>query len=117
MLVCAVRAAACRLPEPPDRYLLTEASSSGDATDIPSVCRIACRPAPPRSPRRLFTLSFDRPAGERDEAWSVFLPRFINGVEVAVNGAVILDSRRHPVANRPDRNTPEIVADPGRAAA
>ena len=42
----------------------------------------------------------------------MFLPRFINAVEVAVNDAVILDSRRHPSANRPDRNTPEIVAIP-----
>ena len=45
-------------------------------------------------------------------AWSVFLPRFTNGVEVAVNGVVILDSRRDPTANRPDRNTPEIAVIP-----
>ena len=40
------------------------------------------------------------------------LPRFTNGVEVAVNGVVILDSRRNPAANRPDRNTPEIAVIP-----
>lgn len=45
-------------------------------------------------------------------AWSVFLPRFSNGVEVAVNGVAILDSRRDPTANRPDRNTPEITVIP-----
>ncbi len=31
---------------------------------------------------------------------------------VAVNGVVILDSRRNPAANRPDRNTPEIAVIP-----
>ena len=52
------------------------------------------------------------PAGEPQGAWSVLLPRFTNGVEVAVNGVVILDSRRNPAANRPDRNTPEIAVIP-----
>ena len=52
-----------------------------------------------------------RPAKPRS-AWSVFLPRFTNGVEVTVNGVVILDSRRDPVANRPDRNTPQIAVIP-----
>ncbi len=45
-------------------------------------------------------------------AWSVYLPRFANAVEVAVNGVVILDSRRDAAANRPDRNTPEIAVIP-----
>jgi signal transduction histidine kinase len=44
--------------------------------------------------------------------WSVFLPRFSNGIEIAVNGVAILDSRRDANANRPDRNTPEIVVIP-----
>ncbi|MCS3761811.1 sensor histidine kinase [Bradyrhizobium centrosematis] len=51
----------------------------------------------------------------RDDAaagWSVYLPRFSNAVEVAVNGVVVLDSRRDANANRPDRNTPEIAAIP-----
>ncbi|MDA9436809.1 sensor histidine kinase [Bradyrhizobium sp. CCBAU 51627] len=47
-----------------------------------------------------------------DAGWSVFLPRFSNAVEVAVNGVVVLDSRRDANANRPDRNTPEIAAIP-----
>jgi signal transduction histidine kinase len=47
-----------------------------------------------------------------DAAWSVFLPRFSNAVEVAINGVVVLDSRRDANANRPDRNTPEIAAIP-----
>ena len=101
-----------RLPlaEPPDRYRLDEATTGAGATPVHLPYRM-----PPGSSRiapQLFTLTFDRPAGARDEAWSVFLPRFINAVEVAVNDSVILDSRRHPSANRPDRNTPEIVAIP-----
>nr|WP_249794912.1 ATP-binding protein [Bradyrhizobium sp. Oc8] len=44
--------------------------------------------------------------------WSVFLPRFSNAVEVAVNGVVVLDSRRDANANRSDRNTPQIAAIP-----
>ncbi|MBR0835805.1 histidine kinase [Bradyrhizobium manausense] len=47
-----------------------------------------------------------------DGGWSVFLPRFSNAVEVAVNGVVVLDSRRDANANRPDRNTPQIAAIP-----
>ena len=62
---------------------------------------------PPR-----FTGQFVRPAGEAARAWSVFLPRFTNGVEVTVNDVVILDSRRDPAANRPDRNTPQIAVIP-----
>jgi signal transduction histidine kinase len=47
-----------------------------------------------------------------DTTWSVFLPRFSNGAEIAINGVAILDSRRDPTANRPDRNTPEIAVIP-----
>jgi signal transduction histidine kinase len=60
----------------------------------------------------LYTGSFSWPNGEQQHSWSVLLPRFSNGVEVAVNGVVILDSRRDPAANRPDRNTPEIAVIP-----
>ncbi len=62
---------------------------------------------PPR-----FSGQFVRPADEAGRAWSVFLPRFTNGVEVTVNGVAILDSRRDPAANRPDRNTPAIAVIP-----
>jgi signal transduction histidine kinase len=60
----------------------------------------------------LYTGAFHFAGGEAAAAWSVFLPRFSNAVEVAVNGVVILDSRRDPAANRPDRNTPEIAVIP-----
>lgn len=60
----------------------------------------------------LYTGTFNWRAGDAQRAWSVFLPRFSNAVEVAVNGVAILDSRRDPAANRPDRNTPEIALIP-----
>lgn len=44
--------------------------------------------------------------------WSVYLPRFSNAVEVAVNGVIVLDSRRDANANRPDRNTPQMALIP-----
>lgn len=44
--------------------------------------------------------------------WSVYLPRFSNAVEVAINGVVVLDSRRDANANRPDRNTPQMALIP-----
>ena len=51
-------------------------------------------------------------AREAGRAWSVYLPRFTNGVAVLVNGVEVLDSRRNPEANRPDRATPEIAMIP-----
>lgn len=60
----------------------------------------------------LYTGSFVLGATEAQSTWSVFLPRFSNAVEVAVNGVVILDSRRDDTANRPDRNTPQIALIP-----
>ncbi|MGY3618760.1 sensor histidine kinase [Bradyrhizobium sp. USDA 10063] len=62
---------------------------------------------PPR-----FAGTFTWTGSEAEHAWSVFLPRFINAVEVAVNGVVILDSRRDAAANRPNRNTPAIAMIP-----
>jgi hypothetical protein len=60
----------------------------------------------------LYTGHFQWPKDEPQHAWSVLVPRFTNGVEVTVNGVVILDSRRDPVANRPDRNIPVIAVIP-----
>jgi signal transduction histidine kinase len=51
-------------------------------------------------------------ARENARAWSVYLPRFTNGVVVLVNGVEILDSRRDPAANRSDRAAPEIAVIP-----
>ncbi|TFV70931.1 histidine kinase [Bradyrhizobium frederickii] len=59
-----------------------------------------------------YTGAFTFPGGDAASGWSVYLPRFSNAVEVAVNGVVVLDSRRDANANRPDRNTPQIAAIP-----
>jgi signal transduction histidine kinase len=60
----------------------------------------------------LFSGSFAWTPREQGKPWSVYLPRFTNGVEVFVNGVEILDSRRDPTANRLDRATPEIAVIP-----
>lgn len=118
LLIEALIALACilllrqSLPEPPARYRLTEAmlvDAGGErAVSLPHhfPSRLTLNDPP------LYRLHFERPFADAGQAWSVFLPRFTNGVEVAVNGAVILDSRRDPDANRPDRNTPEIATIP-----
>jgi signal transduction histidine kinase len=99
-------------PEPSSQYLVTAFSLKENGTERPvtlphfSSSRFSMNDPP------LYTGSFSWPGSEQQGAWSVFLPRFANGVEVAVNGVVILDSRRDPAANRPDRNTPEIAVIP-----
>jgi len=60
----------------------------------------------------LYTAAFTFRPGDAGSGWSVYLPRFSNAVEVAVNGVVVLDSRRDANANRQDRNTPQIAAIP-----
>jgi signal transduction histidine kinase len=118
LLLQAVISAACvfalvqSLPGPPTQYQvtafnLTEAGAERAVT-LPyfSPLRNAMND-PPR-----FSGHFIRPAAEAAQAWSVYLPRFTNGVEVTVNGVAILDSRRDPAANRPDRNTPAIAVIP-----
>lgn len=96
-------------PEPPERYRLTAATlvEGGTPRTVTLPHHLSSRFTLDDPPA--YELSFERPAAAAGTAWSVFLPRFTNGVEVAVNGAVILDSRRNPEANRPDRNTPEIA--------
>jgi signal transduction histidine kinase len=118
LLLQAVIAGACvlallqSLPGPPAEYQVTafnlDEAGVERAVTLPyfSPLRNAMND-PPR-----FTGRFVRPAGEAARAWSVFLPRFTNGVEVSVNNVVILDSRRDPAANRPDRNTPAIAVIP-----
>jgi signal transduction histidine kinase len=99
-------------PEPSSRYLVTAFSLHQDGTThevtLPhfNTARFTMTDPP------LYSGHFQWPQGEPQRAWSVFLPRFTNGVEVAVNGVVILDSRRDPDANRPDRNAPEIAVIP-----
>jgi signal transduction histidine kinase len=97
------------LPQPPSEYRIsafkvTEAGAERAVT-LPQFTA----PYYPIDASPRFTAPFVRPASEAGRAWSVFLPRFTNGVEVSVNGVIVHDSRRDPAANRPDRNTPQIA--------
>ena len=107
--ICALRQS---LPEPPAEYLVATFGLSERGVERPVTLPYFSpqRHAMDDPPR--FTGQFNRPADEARRAWSVFLPRFTNGVEVAVNDVVVLDSRRDPAANRPDRNTPVIALIP-----
>jgi signal transduction histidine kinase len=100
------------LPEPPSRYLVTgfnlKEGSTERSVTLPHYTSSRSSAVDPL----LYSGHFNWPGGEAQRAWSVFLPRFNNGVEVAVNGVAILDSRRDPSANRPDRNTPAIAVIP-----
>jgi signal transduction histidine kinase len=121
LLLQALIAVACilalqqSLPEPPAEYLVATLGLSEHGVERPVTLPYfsPLRHAMDDPPR--FTGQFNRPAGEARRAWSVFLPRFTNGVEVSVNGVAILDSRRDPAANRPDRNTPQIAVIPASA--
>jgi signal transduction histidine kinase len=99
-------------PESSARYQVIEAMLSEDGVQRPVRLPYHLPTRFTSSDPQVFSLSFDRPAGAAGQTWSVLLPRFISGVEVAVNGSLILDSRMHPSANRPDRNTPEIATIP-----
>ncbi len=100
------------LPEPPARYL------AGDFTLVDrGVSRAVALPAfvPARagmSDPAEFSTRFDWSKAGADDAWSVYVPRFTNGIEIVVNGIELFDSRRDPSANRPDRATPEIAVIP-----
>ena len=99
-------------PEPSSEYLVTEFSLKEGGAEHPvtlphfTASRFSMNDPP------LYIGRFQWPGSEAQHAWSVLLPRFTNGVEVTINGVVILDSRRDPAANRPDRNTPEIAVIP-----
>jgi signal transduction histidine kinase len=99
-------------PEPPAGYALTEFSlnehGATHAVTLPhfTAPRFSMNDPP------VYTGQFAWSEADAREAWSVFLPRFTNGAEVAVNGVVLLDSRRDSAANRLDRATPEIVVIP-----
>jgi signal transduction histidine kinase len=100
------------LPTPDKRYELSEAMLVDNGALISVKLPYHQPPEQRGQAEQLFALQFDRPSAARDEAWSVLIPRFIRAVEVAVNGATILDSRRYPVSNRPDANVPQIVEIP-----
>ena len=99
-------------PEPSSRYLVTDFSLEENGAERSVTLPHFTDSHFSLNDPPLYTGRFTWPGGEPRAAWSVLLPRFTNGVEVAVNGVVILDSRRNPAANRPDRNTPEIAVIP-----
>jgi signal transduction histidine kinase len=96
------------LPQPPDQLEVGGFSLSdrGEtrAVTLPDFVPSRHSMADPA----IFTGHFAWSARENGHAWSVYLPRFTNGVVVLVNGVEVLDSRRDPAANRSDRATPEI---------
>jgi signal transduction histidine kinase len=100
------------MPEPPasTRVASFSLTDHGETQAVTLPAFVASR-ASMNAPA-IFTGHFDWSSRDGDRAWSVYLPRFTNGVAVAVNGVDILDSRRDPSANRPDRATPEIVVIP-----
>jgi signal transduction histidine kinase len=99
-------------PEPPIRYALTEFSlKEKGATHAVTLPHFTSQRFSMNDPP-VYTGQFTWPEADAHEAWSVFLPRFTNGAEVAVNGIVLLDSRRDSAANRPDRATPELAVIP-----
>jgi signal transduction histidine kinase len=100
------------LPEPPSSYLVSEFTlKEGGAERSVTLPHYTSSRFSLNDPP-LYTGHFSWSSRETERAWSVYLPRFSNGVEVAVNGVAILDSRRDPVANRPDRSVPEIAVIP-----
>jgi signal transduction histidine kinase len=100
------------LREPDGRYLVDSFTlndrGATNATTLPAFVATRSSMADPA----LFSGSFAWTQREQGKPWSVYLPRFTNGVEVFVNGVEILDSRRDPTANRLDRATPEIAVIP-----
>ena len=100
------------LPEPSARYRVTAFTlyDRGTMRDVMLPAFVPSRSG--MNDPAVFAGSFGWTHGEAGGAWSVYLPRFTNGVDVIVNGTSILDSRRDPSANRPDRATPEIAVIP-----
>ena len=111
VIVCAV-ALQRPLPEPPAGYAVTEFTvrERGDerSVTLPHFARARA----PTDDQPVYSGKFRWQDEAPQHAWSVFVPRFTNAIEVAINGVVVLDSRRDPAANRPDRNTAEIAVIP-----
>jgi signal transduction histidine kinase len=96
-------------PDPPAQYRAVDFTlSDRGATRAVTLPDFLETPFSVDQPAASYAGHFAWSAREAGRAWSVYLPRFTNGVEVLVNGVEILDSRRDPDANRPDRATPEI---------
>lgn len=99
-------------PSDPDDFALSGFSLREDGTTRPVTLPHFTSSRYSLADPPLYTGAFTFRRADAASGWSVFLPRFSNAVEVAVNGVVVLDSRRDANANRPDRNTPEIAMIP-----
>jgi signal transduction histidine kinase len=100
------------LPEPPSRYLAGAFTlqDRGATRSVTLPAFVASRSG--MNDPAVFSTRFDWSKTDEEDAWSVYVPRFTNGIEIVVNGIEILDSRRDPSANRPVRATPEIAVIP-----
>lgn len=101
------------LPLPPPEYRLTrgEVSIDGNTWTETSLPYYRPRDISDDVPT-LIRAWFERSADDATRTWSIFIPRFTSGLEIMVNGTVILDSRRTPSLGRVDRNFAVIAAIP-----
>lgn len=99
-------------PSDPDHYAVTAFSLREDGVTRPVTLPHFTSSRYSLADPPLYTGNFTFRSGDAASGWSVYLPRFSNAVEVAVNGVIVLDSRRDANANRPDRNTPQIALIP-----
>ena len=100
-------------PAGPADYAVTEFNLQEEGTSRPVTLPHFTASRHSMDDPPLYSGSFAWGRQEAQHAWSVYLPRFSNGIEVSINGVAILDSRRDAMANRPDRNTPQIAVIPG----
>jgi signal transduction histidine kinase len=104
------------LPEPAAGYLVNAFNLNDRGTEravtLPDFVASRFSMNEPALYTTTFSYNFAQADAEAWRAWSIYLPRFTNGVEIIVNGIEILDSRRDSAANRLDRATPEIAVIP-----
>jgi signal transduction histidine kinase len=114
VLVAAVCVLLLRLPQPspPPSYRLVNAEARQGGAEREVVLPDRWRKPSTSDDPSVYTLSFDTREVGPDHPWSVFLPRFMDRIEVAVNYSPIFDSARDALANRPNRNTPELITIP-----
>ncbi|WP_439364811.1 sensor histidine kinase [Bradyrhizobium sp. DASA03005] len=99
-------------PSDPEDYAVSDFSAREDGLTRPVTLPHFTSSRDSLADPPFYTGTFTFRSGDAASGWSVYLPRFSNAVEVAVNGVPVLDSRRDANANRPDRNTPQIAAIP-----
>lgn len=100
-------------PDPPPLYELVRAEESRDGLSWQPVALPHRRAYEGRQPEPvLYRMNFERPSSEAGASWAVLVPHFTAGVEISVNGTLVLDSRRETYAARMDRNVPAMALIP-----